>query len=55
MMLIAHQMGMTNGEYAFIYTELIEGEAKGNLSWTRGQGTDKIVFNFIKNTFYSRK
>lgn len=51
MMLIAHQMGMTNGEYAFIYTELIEGEAKGNLSWTRGQGTDKIVLNFIKKFF----
>lgn len=54
-MLIAHQMGMTNGEYAFIYTELIEGEVKGNLSWTRGQGkTDKIVLNFIK-IFYSRE
>lgn len=38
MMLIAHSLNMTSGEYAFIYTELIEKEAIGNTSWAHGNG-----------------
>lgn len=38
MMLIAYSMNMTNGDYAFIYTELIEKEAIGNTSWAGGNG-----------------
>nr|XP_042898097.1 atrial natriuretic peptide receptor 1-like isoform X2 [Parasteatoda tepidariorum] len=37
MMLIAKQLNMTSwGEYAFIYTELFQNEAKGNQSWAKG-------------------
>lgn len=44
MMLIAKNLNMTSsGEYAFLYTELIQNEAKGNLSWSRGKG---IYFQF---------
>lgn len=43
MMLIAHSKKMTlTGEYAFIYTELIEAEAVGNVSWAAGTG----VYNY---------
>ncbi|GFY76109.1 atrial natriuretic peptide receptor 1 [Trichonephila inaurata madagascariensis] len=37
MMLIAKRLNMTTkGDYAFIYTELFQNEAKGNQSWARG-------------------
>ncbi|GFQ91697.1 atrial natriuretic peptide receptor 2 [Trichonephila clavata] len=37
MMLIAKRLNMTSkGDYAFIYTELFQNEAKGNQSWARG-------------------
>ncbi|GIX94512.1 atrial natriuretic peptide receptor 1 [Caerostris darwini] len=37
MMLIAKRLNMTSkGDYAFIYTELFQNEAKGNHSWARG-------------------
>ena len=39
MMLIAKNLNMTcSGDYAFLYTELIQNEAKGNQSWSRGKG-----------------
>nr|XP_046910972.1 atrial natriuretic peptide receptor 1-like isoform X1 [Dermatophagoides farinae] len=42
MMLIAYSMNMTNGDYAFIYTELIEKEAIGNTSWAGGNESKEI-------------
>jgi atrial natriuretic peptide receptor A len=45
-MLIAHQRKFTtSGEYAFIYTELIEGEAIGNASWAGGNG--RIIDGYL--------
>ncbi|CAG2110775.1 unnamed protein product [Medioppia subpectinata] len=42
MMKIAHQKKMTHsGEYAFIHTELIEGEATANTSWAGGAESDE--------------
>ncbi|KAG8201257.1 hypothetical protein JTE90_019895 [Oedothorax gibbosus] len=39
MMLIAKRLNMTQGgDYAFLYTELFQNEAKGNQSWARGNG-----------------
>lgn len=38
MLLIAYKLNMTSGDYAFIYTELIEREAIGNTSWAGGLG-----------------
>ncbi|GBL84780.1 hypothetical protein AVEN_93820-1 [Araneus ventricosus] len=39
MMLIAKELDLTSkGDYAFIYSELFQNEAKGNLSWSRGNG-----------------
>lgn len=37
-MKVAHSLKMTSGEYAFLYTELIEREAMGNTSWAAGTG-----------------
>jgi len=38
MMLVAHQKGMTLGEYLFIFPELFEYEALGNTTWSRQTG-----------------
>ncbi|CAG2177748.1 unnamed protein product, partial [Oppiella nova] len=41
-MRIAHHRKITHsGEYAFIHTELIEGEAIGNTSWAGGSESDE--------------
>lgn len=38
MMLIARRLNMTSsGEYAFLFTELMQDEAKGNHSWAKGK------------------
>lgn len=37
---------MTQGEYVFIYPELIEAEALGNMSWSRGVGKLIILMLF---------
>lgn len=45
MMLLAYSLNMTSGDYAFIYTELIEREAIGNTSWAGGSGKLLTLFH----------
>lgn len=42
-MLIAHQLGMTTGEYVFIIISLFDGDTYlGDFGWKRNDSYDKV-------------
>ena len=45
-MLRAHAHGMTEGEYAFVTTEIFHSEVWGDFSWYRGECASEVWGNF---------
>ncbi|UXI20373.1 FERM RhoGEF and pleckstrin domain-containing protein 1 [Sarcoptes scabiei] len=52
MMLVAYSLKMVDGDYAFIYTELIEREAIGNNSWASGPESEDAKIH-LKRAYQS--
>ncbi|KAK3094983.1 hypothetical protein FSP39_008731 [Pinctada imbricata] len=45
MLLKAHGLGMTEGDYAFIYYRSFIGDSFGDYSWKRGDSSDQIAMD----------
>uniref|UniRef100_K1PRH8 Atrial natriuretic peptide clearance receptor n=1 Tax=Magallana gigas TaxID=29159 RepID=K1PRH8_MAGGI len=43
LMIVAHSLGMLEGDYVFIYFESFRGNGNGNIHWKRGDQYDEIV------------
>ncbi|XP_048756173.2 atrial natriuretic peptide receptor 1-like [Ostrea edulis] len=51
LMLIAHSMGMTNGDYVFLYFFGFNGFANGEVNWKMGDENDEIVRKVFQSLF----
>jgi hypothetical protein len=49
LMLVAHTLGMTNGDYVFLYYEGFRGIELGNISWKKGDANDNVNIIIICN------
>ena len=41
-MLLAQRLGMTDGDYVFMFSYLFKGSNVGDISWRRGDGYDVV-------------
>jgi hypothetical protein len=41
-MIVAHSLGMTNGDYVFFYFEGFRGIEIGNIAWQKGDQNDNV-------------
>lgn len=42
LMIVAHSLGMLEGDYVFIYFESFRGNGNGNIHWKRGDQYDEV-------------
>jgi hypothetical protein len=47
LMLTAHALGMTNGDYVFFLARLFSGDNVGDHTMIRGDGLDEVLVLFL--------